>query len=126
MLRIAGEQGVSAEDALVMATLHPAQYHGLRHLGAIAPGYQADIVVLDDLRTFQPRLVLKRGAAPAFAPIAVPEWARQTVHIIPVDASSFAVPIEPGNGTPTARVIRVIPGQLLTACEPVEMTLRDG
>src|SRR6059058_4279471 len=52
MVRKAVEHGVPPEDALVVATLNPARWHGLRHLGAIAPGYQADILVLPDLETF--------------------------------------------------------------------------
>ena len=38
MVRDAVEFGVSPEDALVMASHNPAHYHGLEHLGAIAPG----------------------------------------------------------------------------------------
>jgi adenine deaminase len=81
---------------------------------------------LDDLRTFRPRLVLKRGAEPLFTSVAAPEWARQTVHIAPVDASSFALPAGHADGARTARVIQVIPGQLLTASKQVEIEARDG
>ena len=53
--------GLPPEDAVVMASLNPAIYHGLDQLGAIAPGRQADILVLSDLESFVPELVLKRG-----------------------------------------------------------------
>src|SRR5436189_3240307 len=66
MVRVAVEEGISPEDAVVMATINPATCHRLWRLGAIAPGYQADILVLDDLKSFKPRLVLKRGAPPLF------------------------------------------------------------
>src|SRR5437588_106414 len=72
MLRTAVAHGVRPEDALVMATWNPARFHRLPRLGAIAPGYQADLVVLDDLRTFEPRQVLKRGREPTWASISVP------------------------------------------------------
>ena len=49
MCRQAVAQGIAPEDVLVMATLHPARCHGLADLGAIAPGYRADLVVLEDL-----------------------------------------------------------------------------
>ena len=49
MCRQAVAEGIAPEDALVMATLHPARCHGLADLGAIAPGFRADLVVLDDL-----------------------------------------------------------------------------
>jgi adenine deaminase len=122
MVRVAVDEGISPEDAIVMATLNPAMYHRLRNLGAIAPGYQADILVLDDLRSFVPRRVLKRGAAPRFVKLEVPEWVRQTVHLAEVRPSSFDV----AAGPKRIRVIRVIPSQLLTGVEVVEPTTRDG
>jgi adenine deaminase len=122
MVRVAVAEGIRPEDALVMATINPATYHRLWHLGAIAPGYQADILVLDDLTSFEPRKVLKRGAPPRFSRVEVPEWVRQTMHLAPVDASSFRVPAGPKR----VRVIRVIPSQLLTGIEVVEPSVRDG
>ncbi|MHB8611922.1 MAG: adenine deaminase [Candidatus Dormibacteraceae bacterium] len=122
MVRVAVAEGIAAEDALVMATLNPATYHRLRHLGAIAPGYQADILVLDDLSSFNPRQVLKRGVTPRFVKLDVPEWVRQTMHLASVNASSFHVAAGPRR----IRVIRVIPSQLLTGTEFVEPATRDG
>jgi adenine deaminase len=122
MVRVAVADGISPEDALVMATINPATYHRLWHLGAIAPGYQADILVLDDLKSFEPRQVLKRGAAPRFTKLEVPEWVRQTMHLAPVNAASFRVTAGPKR----IRVIRVIPAQLLTGTEVVEPSVRDG
>ena len=122
MVRVAVEEGVSAEDALVMATINPAMYHRLWRLGAVAPGYQADILVLDDLKSFRPRQVLKRGAPPVSARLDVPEWVRQTVNLGPVDEMSFRIP----SGPKKIRVIRVIPAQLLTGEDTVEPCVRDG
>ena len=116
MVRVAVEEGISPEDAVVMATINAATCHRLWRLGAIAPGYQADILVLEDLQTFRPRSVLKRGAAPKFVKLEAPEWVRQTVSLAPVDASSFHVPSGPKN----IRVMRVIPAQLITGVETVE------
>ena len=122
MVRVAVAEGISAEDAIVMATINPAGYHRLWHLGAIAPGYQADILVLDDLVSFAPRQVFKRGAPPRFTKLEVPEWVRQTIHLAPVSASSFRIP----GGPRRIRVIKVIAGQLLTGTEIVEPAVRDG
>jgi adenine deaminase len=122
MVRVAVAEGISPEDAVVMATINSAMYHRLWHLGAIAPGYQADILVLDDLRSFTPREVLKRGAPPHFVKLTVPEWVRQTVYLAPVSASSFHIPAGPRR----IRVIGVVPGQLLTRSVVVEPSVRDG
>ena len=121
MVRVAVDEGITPEVALVMATLHPAQYHRLWRHGAVAPGYQADLLVLDDLRSFRPRRVLKQGAEPEFPVIEVPEWVRQTVHVPEIDAPDFAV-----KASGRIRVIRVVPGQLRTGCEIMEPAQRDG
>jgi len=122
MVRVAVAEGISPEDAMVMATINPAAYHRLWHLGAIAPGYQADILILDDLKSFKPRQVLKRGATPRFVKLEVPDWVKQTVNLAPVDASSFRVPAGPKK----IRVIGVIPEQLLTRSDSVEPCVKDG
>src|SRR5215216_364933 len=61
MVRDAVAQGIEPIDALVLASYKSAAYHRLDHLGAIAPGRQADLLVLADLERFVPELVLKRG-----------------------------------------------------------------
>jgi adenine deaminase len=95
----------------VLASLNPALWHGLDHLGGIAPGYQADLVVLDDLESFEPRTVLKAGRAVAEIPEAhVPEWVKRTVHVQPISAGDFTIPWSGGR----ARVIGLIPEQVVT------------
>jgi adenine deaminase len=122
MLRKAVANGVTAEEALVMATLNPATYHRLWRLGGIGPGYQADLVVLEDLVDFPARLVLKRGTSPVYRELAVPEWVVRTVNPAPVSASSFRVPAL----RETMQVIGLVPMQLLTTAERLEPAVRDG
>jgi adenine deaminase len=94
-----------------MATLRPAEWHGLRHLGAIAPGYQADLLLLPDLESFRPVAVLKHGVPLADVPRApIPEWVRQSVRIAPVEAADFAVPWAGGE----MRAIGLVPEQVVT------------
>jgi adenine deaminase len=112
MVREAVAAGVAPEDALVMASFNPAQWHGLRDFGALAPGYQADVLVLPDLERFDPELVLKAGRPVEEIPSPeVPEWVRHTVRIRPLSTNDFVVPWE-GNGH--ARVIGIVPDQIVT------------
>ena len=71
-------------------------------LGAIAPGYQADLLLLPDLEDFVPEIVLKRGrAVEEIQPTPVPEWVTQSVRVGRVAADDFAIEWEGGR----ARVI---------------------
>ena len=122
-MRDAVAYGVSPQDALVMATLNPAVYHGLSRRGAVAPGYHADLLVLPDLETFVPELVLKNGRAAGGAPpIPVPDWVRNTVRIRALAPGAFRIPWPGGK----ARVIGLVPGQIVTESLVEEPTVRAG
>ncbi len=111
MVRRAVEFGIAPEDAIVMATLNPSTWHGLRHLGALAPGYQADVLVLPDLERFEPELVLKHGRPVEEIPLAeVPEWVRHSMRIGALGPEQFRVPWDGGD----AHVIGLVPGQIVT------------
>jgi adenine deaminase len=123
MVRDAVAAGVPPEDALVLATLNPATWHGLRHLGAIAPGYQADVLLLPDLESFLPETVLKRGRPfGEIERVEVPEWVKHTVRVRHVAARDFAIPWDGG----AARVIGVIPDQIVTEALVEQPTVEDG
>jgi adenine deaminase len=111
MVRDAVAFGIPPEDALVCATLSPASWHGLQHLGAVAPGYRADLLLLPDLERFVPDVVLKSGQPVAEFPRAtVPDWVRHTVRIGAFGPEMFRIPWDGG----AAHVIGVVPGQIVT------------
>jgi adenine deaminase len=123
LVRDAVAYGVAPEDALVMASHHPALWHGLQTLGAIAPGYQADLLLLPDLERFVPEIVLKRGRAVDEIPTTpVPEWVTQSVRVRPVAAADFRVPWEGGR----ARVIGLVRGQIVTEGLVEELRAEGG
>ena len=123
MVRDAVAFGIEPADAILMASLHPAQWHRLSRHGAVAPGYLADLLVLPDLERFVPELVLKRGRSIEDRPRAeVPEWVSQTVRIHPVTAADFAIPWDGG----TARAIGLIEDQVVTESLEVEPLIVDG
>jgi adenine deaminase len=111
MVRDAVAFGIAPEDALVCASLNPALWHGLHQRGAIAPGYRADVLVLPDLERFVPETVLKKGRpVEGFPRAVVPDWVRHTVRIGAFGPEMFRIPWSGGE----ARVIGVIPGQIVT------------
>jgi adenine deaminase len=112
MVRDAVAAGIDPMDALVMASHHAATYHRLDHLGAIAPARQADLLLLPDLERFVPDLVLKRGRTIGEIPHAeVPDWVKHTVRVGALGPEVFRIPWE---GTAKARVIGLVPGQIVT------------
>jgi adenine deaminase len=124
MVRDAVAAGVAPEDALVMASFNPATWHGLRDLGALAPGYQADVLVLPDLESFVPETVLKAGREVGeIVRPEVPEWVKHTVRVRPLSTNDFAIPWE-GDGQ--ARVIGIVPDQIVTESLLDEPMVVDG
>ncbi|HZQ03178.1 MAG TPA: adenine deaminase [Gaiellaceae bacterium] len=123
IVRDAVAGGIAPEDALVCATLNPALWHGLSHLGAVAPGYQADLLLLPDLERFLPALVLKAGRTVDEIPRAeVPEWVKHTVRVGALGPEVFRIPWRGGR----ARVIGLVPGQIVTELLIEEPTRRAG
>jgi adenine deaminase len=124
MVRRAVETGVPVEDALVLATLNPSLWHGLREHGAIAPGYKADLLLLPDLERFVPELVLKSGRRLEDVPRPeVPDWVRHTVRIGHVGRGELELPRE-GDGP--VRVIGIVPDQIVTESLEEQPKVEDG
>jgi adenine deaminase len=123
IVREAVAWGISPVDALAMASHNAAVWHGLDHLGALAPGYQADLLVLGDLERFDPHVVLKRGEAVREIPPAhVPDWVRHTVRIEPISSNDFRIPWDGGR----ARVIGLVPDQIVTEALEDELGVEGG
>jgi adenine deaminase len=61
MVRRAIAAGVDPVTAIAMATLNPSEWFGLGHVGAIAPGRVANLIVFDDLKNPMPRMVFSKG-----------------------------------------------------------------
>ncbi len=140
MVRRAIELGLDPVEAIRLASYNTAQYFRLYHRGAIAPGCVADLVVLDDLRTFKVESVYKDGLLVAQAGkllVDIPSAAvmgietdiamhevevTKTVHIAPMTERDVRIVGKPG----LVEVIGIKKGQITTSHLQVEAPLRDG
>jgi len=60
IVNLAIAKGMDPLQAIQLVTLNPAECFGLSK-GAVAPGFDADLVIFDNLRNIQPRMVVKNG-----------------------------------------------------------------
>jgi adenine deaminase len=116
MVKTAIEQGLDPIIALQIASINAARYFGFRDLGAIAPGYRADIAVLDELENPNVIRVIKDGKVVAedgdlIARLGRPVTAgHKSMQIGPIGLRSFEIRAESG----PANVIGVVPKQIIT------------
>jgi adenine deaminase len=129
MVRRAIELGLEPVEAIRLASYNTAQYFRLHDRGAIAPGFVADLVVLDDLRSFQVESVYKDGKLVAQGgkllvdpPVTAFPGMTGTVHIGDVGLDDLRMPGQPG----PVEVVGVQPGQITTRHLREEAPLRDG
>jgi len=120
--------GAPPELAIAAATIHTARAYDLPGLGAIAPGYRADFVVLSDLTRVRVEQVYVGGVLVAEGERCVAELpaceaaeVRSTVRV-DLERLSFRIPARGG----PARVIGVIPGQVVTEELLIEPRVEGG
>lgn len=113
-VRLAVAAGLPIEEALVLATSNPADYHRFDRLGWLGPGYQADVLCFDRLDGLRPARVWQNGHLVAvdghIVPGAVPRtpppaWMLHSVHLERPPGASALTVTPPEGGL--ARVIGV-------------------
>ena len=117
-LRRLVEAGVPAKYAIPMATVNIADCYKMSGVGAIAPGYVADMVAVDDVESFHVCATFKRGVLVAEGGKALfetdarylPAAVKGTVHIKPVTAESFRIVSHGGR----LRAMEIVPHTLVT------------
>lgn len=124
-VKLAVSLGMNPVQAIKMATINTAKCYGLKHLGAISPGFQADFVVLDNLQDLNVTDVFYKGKlVDRNAPIRVKTCGRalkHTVHLDKVKAEQFVLPI----GKKKTHVIGINPSQITTEDLAVSLRLRQ-
>ena len=131
MVKKSVELGVDPIKAIQMASLNTAEYFKIPNTGAIAPGYNADILVFDDLKTFDPKMVFKKGKLVAkngqmtidMTEFKPPEL-RGSVNIKPLKKKDFQIKIPKNKNK--IKVINVFPKQLITKLSIEEVKNENG
>ncbi len=121
IIREAVTLGKSVITGIQMATIQPANFYGIWDLGAIAPGYKANILVLNDLDTIDikdvyknGKLVATNGKAKEIIEPEVDEEMKKIVHNTHNLNENTTKDFEIPGLKDKCRVIRIIPGEILT------------
>jgi len=129
VVRKAIKRGLDPVRAIQLATINPAEYFRLNRLGAIAPGYQANLIVIDDLSNlsldmvfYRGRLVA-RGGKPLFPLYRAAAGApASTVNIKPFNIEALKL-VASGKTEP---VIEIVPDQIITKKRMERVKVLDG
>lgn len=126
-MAIAG--GVAPIDAVRMASINTAKAYGIKHKGALVPGYEASFMLVENMEACKPHAVYIKGelAAKDGKYLAEPKKEynpklEQLTHLVQdsmqaVLPEDLNLPVE----SKKARVIRVLPHSLLTSCEIMDI-----
>lgn len=129
MVRRSVEAGVDVIKAVQIGSLNTAEYFGLKNQGAIAPGYKADLLILPNLKTFKPDIVIKDGKIVAQNGQLLKEFeksdnpsVRSSINVRWIEEKDFKIK---GNSQ-FVNTIEIVPHQLVTKSSVCEAKLKNG
>ncbi|MBM4340354.1 MAG: adenine deaminase [Deltaproteobacteria bacterium] len=132
MVKQAIRIGLDPILAIQMATLNAAEYFRLDDIGAIAPGFKADLISFDHLGRFQIKKVFKDGILVAEngkmlthsikPPQSLKLKEKRELQINQITEHSFVL----RSDQPLAKVIQLIPDQIITKKALKNVILKDG
>jgi adenine deaminase len=118
VVRKAIRLGLDPIRAIQMASLNVAEYFRLEGLGGIAPGYHANMLVIQDLEAldieqvyYRGKLVAEDGKALFDAALPPNDSMARTMRVKPFAVEGLALK---SNATETYPVIEIVPGQIVT------------
>ncbi|MDL1966429.1 MAG: adenine deaminase [Candidatus Desulfofervidus auxilii] len=117
LIKLAIKAGINPIWAIKMATINCAQRFGIKRLGAIAPGYRADLILVKNLSDFEIETVIKDGEVifeegtlkVSLSPYIEPE-VTNTVHLKGISPDDFRIFVQGEK----VRVIGLLPDQIIT------------
>ena len=129
VVRKAIVRGLDPIRAIQMATINTAEHFRLRQVGAIAPGYVANLIVVSDLAKLSVDMVFHKGKLAARKGVALFSASRRTdseithsVNIKPFGIDALKIPASRKN----LPIIGIVPGQIITKSIKLEANVKDG
>jgi len=129
LVKRAIREGLKPIRAVQLATINVAEHFGLRRRGAVAPGFKADLVVVDNPEDFNVKLVFKCGKLVAregkllvkMGEFRAPRMFK-TFRVKHLRVENFQMKAH----GPSKSVIGLIPGQIYTECLKASVRVEDS
>lgn len=128
-VRLAIQSGVDPITAIRMATLNTAECWNLRGKGAIAPGYDANFIIVDNLEEFNVLETYVDGEKitedwykDIVIPKEVTDLASNTINLPKISVDDLKIPLR----SDKVNVIKIIPDQIVTEKVERVVTVKDG
>ena len=126
--------GTDPVDAIRMATINPAAYFNLRNKGVVAPGKDADILILKSLEKFEVDKVIIGGEVvfennmlvKKLNDYSYPDFVKNTVNVKPLSERDFDVKVCGVEDSVRARIIEVIEGEIITNSITKKIKVRNN
>lgn len=131
-IKVAIREGIDPVLAIQMATLNAAECFGLKTKGAIAPGYEADILVLNNLENIEieqvfkgGKLVAKNGKVtdPIKSMAAPPSAIINSINMNLIKSEDLKISLEKGR---QANIIEILPNMIVTKHIIEEVVIENG
>jgi adenine deaminase len=130
-LRQAIALGLDPVRAIRLATWNAADYWRLDGWGAVAPGFRANLAILEDLREVRVAMTLRDGRVVARNGAVVdaamgdepdiPSSLRESIHMVPVSIADLRLAPDAAR-----QAVGVVPGEIVTRLLAVDPEMRDG
>lgn len=132
-IRLAIKNGIDPITAIQMATINAANCYNLKDIGAIAPGYKADIIVFDNLENFNIEEVYKDGelvgkdTKPLFT-TKEKDFSKvlKTVHLSKINTDNIQIYFEKEDGEEEVNIISLKPHSLITEKVKAKVKIVDN
>ena len=129
VVRKAIKLGLDPVRAVQLATINPATYFRLERMGAVAPGYFANFIILENLNGFQVKETYYHGkkvaenGKPLFELPKTPDnKLNKTVNI-----KKFTIDkLKLNAASQNMLAIQIVPGQIITRKKQVKPSVKDG
>lgn len=129
MVQTAVDYGINPISAIQMASLNTAEYFRIQGVGAISPRHKANLLVFDNLKEFKPKMVIKDGKVVAQNGVflGTSEYQelppiRGSINVKWLEEEDFRIKAD----SDKARIINVVPGQLITRETIEEVKVENG